>query len=87
MKPRKGKNLDSIENTCDDEIKYLQKDESIHNEEEDKEKEDTQEDDEEFPRPDTKTPYRRVQKDHPESQIMGDNNARVETRRQLTCVE
>ena len=41
IKPRKGKNLDSIENTCDDEIKDLQKDERIHNEEEDKEKEDT----------------------------------------------
>ena len=31
IKPRKEKNLDSIENTCDDEIKDLQKDESIHN--------------------------------------------------------
>ena len=44
--PRKEKNLDSIENTYDDEIKYLQKDDSIHNEEEYKEKEDTWEDDE-----------------------------------------
>ena len=41
IKPRKEKNLDSIENTYDDEIKHLQKDESTHNEEEDKEKEDT----------------------------------------------
>ena len=41
IKPRKEKNLDSIENTCDDKIKDSQKDESIHNEEEDKEKEDT----------------------------------------------
>ena len=39
IKPRKEKNLDNIENTCDDEIKDLQKDESIHNEEEEKEKE------------------------------------------------
>ena len=53
IKPRKEKNLDSIENTCDYEINDLQKDESIHNEEEDKEKEDTQEE----------TPFRRVQKD------------------------
>ena len=41
IKPRKEKNLD---NTCDDEIKDLKKDESIHNEEENKEKQDTQED-------------------------------------------
>ena len=65
----------------------MQKDESIHNEEEDKEKGDTQEDDEDFPRPDTKTPSRRVQKDHPKSQIMGDKNARVKTRRKLLDVE
>ena len=77
------KNPDSIENTCDDEIKGLQKDDSIHNEEEDKEKED----EEEFPRPDTKNPSRRIQKDHPESQIMGDKIAGVKTRRQLPCVE
>ena len=87
IKPRKEKNLDSIENTCDDEIKDLKKDESIHNEEEDKEKEDTQEYAEYFPRPGTKTPSIRVQKDHPESQIMGDKNARVKTRRQIPDVE
>ena len=46
IKPRKEKNLDSIENACDDKIKYLKKDQSIHNKEEDKEREDTQEDDE-----------------------------------------
>ena len=67
IKQRKEKNIDSIENTCDDEIKDLQKDERIHNEEETKEKEDTQEDEEGFPRPNTKTPSRRIQKDHPES--------------------
>ena len=65
MKPRKEKNLDRIENTCDDEVKDLQKDERIHNEEEDKEKEDTREDDEDLPIPDTKTPSRRIQKNHP----------------------
>ena len=64
----------------------MQKDESIHNEEEDKEKEDTQEDDEDSSRPNTKTPSRRVQKDHLESQIMGDKNAGVKTRRQLSDV-
>ena len=41
IKPRKEKNIGTIENTCDDEIKDLQKDEIIHNEEEDKNKEDT----------------------------------------------
>ena len=41
IKPSKEKNLDNIENTCDDEIKYLQNNDSIHNEEEEKEKEDT----------------------------------------------
>ena len=66
IKPRKEKSPDSIENKCDDQIKDLKKNESIHNEEEDKEKEATHEDDEDFPRPDTKTPYRRVEKDHSE---------------------
>ena len=65
----------------------MQKDESIHNKEEDKEKEDTHEYDEEFPRPDTKTPSRRVQKDHPKSQIIDDKNSGVKTRRQLPDVE
>ena len=32
IKPRKEKNIDSIENTCDDEVKDLQKDTRIHNE-------------------------------------------------------
>ena len=63
IKPRKEKNLDSIENTCDDEIKDLKKDESIHNEEEKKRR--TQENEEDFPRTDTKTPSRRIQKNHP----------------------
>ena len=45
----------------------MQKDERIHNKEEDKEKEDTQEDDEDFPRPVTRTPSKGVQKDHLES--------------------
>ena len=67
IKLRKEKNIDSIENTCNEEIKNLQKDERIHNEEENKEKEDTQEDDEEFSIPDTKTPSIRIQKNHPES--------------------
>ena len=31
IKPRKENNFDSIENTCDDEIKDLQNGESIHN--------------------------------------------------------
>ena len=87
IKPRKEKHIDSIKNTCDGEIKYLQKEESIHNEEEEKEKEDTQGDEEELPRPNTKTPSRRIQKNHLESQIMGDKNVGVITRRQLPSVE
>ena len=39
------------------------------------------------PTSNTKNPSRRIQKDHLESQIMGDKNARIKTRRQLTCVE
>ena len=65
----------------------MQKDKRIHNKEEDKEKEDTQEDDEEFSIPDTKTPSRRVQKDHPESQTMGEKNVGVKTRRQQPDME
>ena len=87
IKPRKETNLDNIENTCDDEVKDLQKDESVHNEEEDTEKQDTQEDEEDFPRPNTKTPSRRIQKNHSESLIMGDKNVGVITRRQLPSVE
>ena len=49
--------------------------------------EDIQENDEDFPRIDTKSCCRRVQKDHLESQIMGDKNAGVKTRRQLPDVE
>ena len=55
--------------------------------EEYKEKEHTHEDDEDFPRPDTKTPSRRIQKDHLESHTMGDKNAGVKTRRQILDVE
>ena len=65
----------------------MKKDESIHNEEEDKERVVTHEDNEDFPRPNTKNPFRRVQKDHPESQIMGDKNVGVKIRRRLPHVE
>ena len=50
----------------------MQKDESTHDEEEGIEKEDTYEGEEESSRPDTKTPSRRIQKKHPETQIIGD---------------
>ena len=65
----------------------MKKDERTHNEEEYKQKEYIQEYDEDFPKPDTKTQSRRIQKDHLESQIMGDKNARVKTRRQLPDVK
>ena len=61
----------------------MQKDESIYDEEEEVEKEDTQEVEEDTPRSNTKTPSRRVQKDHPETQIIGDKDVGVSTRRQL----
>ena len=87
IKPRKEKNIDNIENTCDDKIKDLQKDENIYNKDEVKDKEYTQEYDEDFPIPNNKTPSRRIQKDHPESHIMGDKNVGVKTRRQPPDVE
>ena len=65
----------------------MQKDKSIHNEEKDKEEEDTQEDEEDQSRHDTKNLSRRIQKDHLESQIMGDKNDGVKTRRKLQNVE
>ena len=86
VKPRKEEDPKDI-NTSDGKTEELQRDKNIHNEEEDKEEEGIQEDEEYFPRPDTKNPSRRTQKDHPESQIMGDKNVGVKTRRQLTGVE
>ena len=65
----------------------MQKDENIHNKEEEKEKKDTQEAEEDFPRPETNTLSRRIQKNHLDSQIMGDKNDGVKTRRQLPSVE
>ena len=43
----------------------------------------TNEEREESPRRDTKTPSRIIQKNHPEDQIIGDKEARVQTRRKL----
>ena len=69
------------------EKEVLQKDESDHDGEEEKEeekREDSQEsEDEESPRADTKAPSRRIQKDHPETQIIGDKDVGVITRRKL----
>ena len=82
VKPRKEEDPEDI-NASDNKTEELQRDKSTRNEEEDKEEEDTQEDEEYFPRHGTKTPSRRVQKDRPKSQILGDKNAGVITRRQL----
>ena len=66
VKPRKDEDPKDI-NTSDDKTEELHRYKSIHNEEEGKEEEDTQENEEDLPRPDTKNPSRRTQKDHPES--------------------
>ena len=65
----------------------MQKDESTHHEEEGINKEYTQEGEEDSPKPDTKTPYRRIQKNHLKTQIIGDKNVGFSTRRQLTFNE
>ena len=57
-------------------------DEEEENEEE--KREDSQEsEDEDSPRLDTKASYRRIQKNHPETQIIGDKDVGVSTRRKL----
>ena len=74
-----------------EEIEYKEKEESsqeedVFEEEEEKkvEKEESHENEnEDSPRSDTKTPSRWVQKNHPESQIIGDKYSGVKTRRQL----
>ena len=82
IKPRRERSQDNVENTNDEKKEELQEDESIHEVEEGIEKEDTQESkDEDSPRPDTKAPSRRIQKDHLETQIIGDKDVGVSTRR------
>ena len=65
----------------------MQEDESTHDEEEGIEKEDTRECEEYSSRLDQKTPSRRIQKNHLETQIIDDKNVGVITRRQLTFNE
>jgi regulator of extracellular matrix RemA (YlzA/DUF370 family) len=69
--------------------KYQQEDDDVESQQEDDDNETQEnelytdeEDNEETPLP--KAPSKRVQKNHPESQIIGDKNAGVETRRKLT---
>ena len=83
MKPRRIRSHNEDISTNDEENEELQKDESIHDEEEELEEEDTLESQEDSPRYDTKNPSRRVQKDHPEAQIIGDKYTGFSTRRQL----
>jgi hypothetical protein len=59
----------------DEETKEIQEEESQIEEENEEEA---------SPRQDSKTSSRRVQRDHPESQIIGNKNVEVETRRRLT---
>ena len=65
----------------------MQEDDGTHDEEEGIKKEDTHESEEDSPRPDTKTPSRRIQKNHLETQIIGNRNAGVSTRIKLTFNE
>ena len=83
MKPRKIRSHDVDENTNSEEKEDLQKDEITHDEEEEREEEDTHESEEYSPRPNTKNPSRLVQKDHLETQIIGDKDVGVTTMRQL----
>ena len=84
MKPRKIRIHVVDENKNSEGKEDLQKDESTHDEEEEeREEEYTQESEEDSPRSDIKNPFRRVQKDHPETQIIGDKYAGVSTRIQL----
>ena len=74
IKPRRIKSQDEDED--------LQKNEGVYDEEEKVETENSQEsEDEDSPRADTKAPSRRIQTDHPETQIIGDNDAIFSTRR------
>jgi hypothetical protein len=73
----------------DDDVKSQQKDDDVESQQEDdnyetKENEPhtAEEGNEETPLP--RAPSKRVQKNHPESQIIGDKSARVETRRKIT---
>jgi hypothetical protein len=64
-----------------EEIYYNKKEEEESKEEE---KEDEFEEEEEAERKDTQTPSRFVQKNHPKHLILGDKNAKTQTRRKLT---
>jgi hypothetical protein len=71
----------------DDNIKSQQEDDDVESQQEDddetqeNEPHTDEEDNEEIPFP--RAPSKRVQKNHPESQIIGDKSAGVETRRKL----
>ena len=60
IKPKREGSQDNVEYTNNEEKEELQEEESTHDEEEGIEKEDAQEREEYSPRPDTKTPSRRI---------------------------
>ena len=66
---------DDDDDDDDDEIKEIHKDESQSEEEKENKK---------SPRKDIKSPSRRIQRNHLESQILGNKSVGVETRRKLT---
>ena len=67
IKPRRERNHVSVENTNNEEKEELQEDKSIHDEEEGIEKEYIQGSEEVYPRHGTKTPSRRIQRNHPKT--------------------
>ena len=83
MKPRRIRSHDGDISTNYEEKEDLRKDKSIHDEEEQLEEEHTHESQEYSPTSDTKTPSRRIQNNHLATQIIGDKNVGVSTRRQL----
>ena len=91
MKPRRVRSQDDDQRTNDEEEKEVsQKNENVHDdEEEEEEEEEKREDieDENSPRPDTRYPSRRIQKNHPKTQFIGDKYVGVNSRRKLMLNE
>jgi hypothetical protein len=89
LKKRVSQDMDKKYQQEDDDVKSQQKYDDVESQEEDDNNETKEnephideEDDEETPLP--SVPSKRGQKNHLEIQIIGDKNARVETRRRLT---
>jgi regulator of extracellular matrix RemA (YlzA/DUF370 family) len=89
LKKSISQGIDKKSQQEDDDVKSQQEDDDVESQQEDDNNEThenephtDEEDNEETPFP--RAPSKRVQKNHPESQIIGDKSAGVETRRKLT---